>query len=263
MNPFIRPQKPLVIAHRGASLAAPENTLPAYQKAIEAGADMLEMDVNISIDGQLVMIHDPTLDRTTNGTGLVHEWTLDNLLHLDAGMDFKPRIKDVRIPTTRETLQLVRDAKIQACFEIKGSDDQHAILIAEKLMELFHEFEAFEWACISSYFPLASAAAKRIAPNLVVTRERLPDDSPFDLQDALQQAAELDSPVLLSDFRTIQKADVDALHVAGVAVWAWNPFEPGDITQMIAWGVDGIMGDNPGVARELVDLIPGNNTLPG
>ncbi len=92
MNPWIRPEKPLVIAHRGYSRVAPENTLLAYQKAIEVGADMVEMDINLTKDGELVMIHDHFLERTTNGFGLVQDCTLDELKQLDAGFHFQPKV---------------------------------------------------------------------------------------------------------------------------------------------------------------------------
>jgi glycerophosphoryl diester phosphodiesterase len=93
---------------------------------------------------------------------------------------------------------------------------------------------------------------------LVITRERLPDDKKFDLKDAIAQANILNSPILLSDFHTIDKKAVDGLHKAGIAMWAWNPFEQREIEQVISYGVDGIMGDNPEVARKLVDAIKYN-----
>lgn len=253
MDSWIRPKKPLVIAHRGYSLKAPENTILSYQKAIEAGADMLEVDINLTRDGKLVMIHDYRLERTTNGTGFVHEYTLDELGCIDAGYHFKPNPGFIKIPTTEETFQLAKEAGILVCFEIKGGETDRSIIIAEKLMAMFKKYKAFEWACISSYFPEASAVARRLCPELVITRERLPDDSPFELQNAIQQAGIVNSPVLLSDFHTLNKKAIDGLHEAGIAMWSWNPFEREEIEQVIAYGTDGIMGDNPEVARKLVD----------
>jgi glycerophosphoryl diester phosphodiesterase len=134
MNPWICPEKPLVIAHRGYSLVAPENTILSYRKAIEAGADMLEVDINLTRDGQLVMIHDHRLERTTNGTGFVYDYLLSELIELDAGFHFKPRLDAIRIPTTEETIQLAMDAGIKVCFEIKGGETTRAKIIAEKLI---------------------------------------------------------------------------------------------------------------------------------
>jgi len=255
MNPWIRPEKPLVIAHRGYSLVAPENTILSYRRAIEAHADMLEVDINLTSDGELVMIHDYRLERTTNGTGLVYEHNLSDLRLLDAGYHFKPYIPKICIPTTEETFQLAQEAGILVCFEIKGSDSLQAKIIAEKLMTLFKKYKAFDWASISSYFPDAAEVARKICPELIITRERLPDDSPFDLKEAIKQARILNSPIMLSDFHTLDKNVIDGLHQANIAIWSWNPFKKEEIDQVIAFGTDGIMGDNPEVARKAVDAI--------
>ena len=255
MNPWIRPEKPLVIAHRGYSLVAPENTILSYRKAIEAGADMIELDINLTRDGELVMIHDHRLERTTNGTGYVHDHTLSDIQLLDAGYHFRPYIKGATIPTTEETIKLAIETGIKVCFEIKGGEVERAKIIARKLMALFIKYKVFEWASISSYYPEACAVARELSPELVITRERLPDDSKFKLTEAIKQANILNSPIMLSDFHTLDKKAVDGLHTAGIAMWSWNPFERSEIEQVIAFGVDGIMGDNPEVARKLVDAI--------
>jgi glycerophosphoryl diester phosphodiesterase len=255
MNPWIHPEKPLVIAHRGYSLVAPENTLLSYQKAIESGADMIELDINLTSDGELVMIHDHRLERTTNGTGYVHEHSLSEIQSLDAGYHFKPYIKGTTIPTTEETIKFAIKSGIKMCFEIKGGEVERSKIIAHKLIELFIKYNAFKWASISSYFPEASAVARQLCPELIITRERIPDNTEFDLQDAISQANTLNSPILLSDFHMLNKGAIAGLHKAGIAMWAWNPFEPSEIEQVISYGVDGIMGDNPEVARKLVDAL--------
>ena len=253
MNTWIRPERPLVIAHRGYSLAAPENTLPAYQKAIEAGADMVEMDINLTNDGELVMIHDYFLERTTNGTGLVEEYSLEELKQLDAGHHFRPRLDAVPIPTAEETLRLIKEADVYVCLEIKGGHTERACLIAEKVVQLIKKYQLFEKANVCSYFPEAVKLAKSLAPDLVTSRERLPDDSTFEISDAVRQAQESGSPILLSDFKALKPGDIDDLHNAGIAMWTWNPFEPSDIEAVITQHTDGVMGDNPKVARDLVD----------
>lgn len=97
-----------VIAHRGEHRAHPENTLPAFQAAIDAGADFFELDVRTTSDGRLVLMHDAKVDRTTNGHGLVREMTLDQIRALDAGAKFNPRFAGTRVPTFDEALQLAR-----------------------------------------------------------------------------------------------------------------------------------------------------------
>ncbi|HTQ56691.1 MAG TPA: glycerophosphodiester phosphodiesterase family protein [Bryobacteraceae bacterium] len=104
------PAKPqiVVIAHRGEHRAHPENTLPAFQAAVDAGADYFELDVRTTADGHLVLMHDATVDRTTNGSGAVRRLTLDQIRKLDAGAKFGPRFAGTRVPTLAEALRLAR-----------------------------------------------------------------------------------------------------------------------------------------------------------
>lgn len=97
----------LVAGHRGCMAIRPENTMPSFQKAIELGVDMIEMDLNLTKDGHLVVIHDNTVDRTTDGTGFVHDKTLEEVRTLDAGVRFSEDYAGARIPTFREYLELV------------------------------------------------------------------------------------------------------------------------------------------------------------
>ncbi len=99
----------MVIAHRGFSGEAPENTLAAFRKAIEVGSDMLELDVQLSKDKEVVVIHDETLERATNGQGKVADFTLKELKKLDAGFRFGPQFSGERIPTLKEVLELAKD----------------------------------------------------------------------------------------------------------------------------------------------------------
>ena len=111
----------LVIAHRGLSGLAPENTVVAFRKAIEAGADMIELDVHLSRDGQVVVIHDDTLDRTTGVRGKVAAYSLDQLKQYDAGSWFNPQFAGERIPTLKEVLDLAR-GRIPVHIELKKGD---------------------------------------------------------------------------------------------------------------------------------------------
>jgi glycerophosphoryl diester phosphodiesterase len=95
-----------VVSHRGEHLAPPENTLPAFEAAIDAGADFFELDVRTTSDGRLVLMHDGTVNRTTGGTGKVRELTFDQIRALDAGAKFDPRFTDTKVPTFEEGLNL-------------------------------------------------------------------------------------------------------------------------------------------------------------
>src|ERR1700748_2142561 len=100
------PKKIVVIAHRGEHLHHPKNTMAAFQAAIDAGADYFELDVRTTSDGKFVIMHDNTLDRTTNGTGEVYKHTFDEIRALDAGAKFSAQFKGTQVPTLEEALDL-------------------------------------------------------------------------------------------------------------------------------------------------------------
>jgi len=118
VNPLLEPGRRLVVAHRGASAQAPENTLEAFRLGIEQGADALELDVRLSADGIAVVIHDPTIDRTTNGTGAVAGLSLEELQRSDAG-------GGARIPTLRAVLESFPSVPI--LLEVKAPEAQGAV----------------------------------------------------------------------------------------------------------------------------------------
>lgn len=120
-----------VIAHRGEHLHHPENTLPAFQAAIDAGADYFELDVRTTSDGKFVIMHDSTLDRTTNGTGDVHKHTLAEIRALDAGAKFSPEFAGTKVPTLDEAFDLAH-GKINVYVDTKYADPQQLVDTIEK-----------------------------------------------------------------------------------------------------------------------------------
>jgi glycerophosphoryl diester phosphodiesterase len=252
-NPWIGRPQPLIIAHRGHSIAVPENTLQAYRRAIELGVEMIECDVNMTRDGVLVMIHDWTLDRTTSGRGRVEDVTLDELQRLDAGGPFDPAFAGVRVPTTAETLDLAREAGILMCFEVKGETPAHYRRVAEALVDLFVERDALEWAFMSSYDHPALAAARAKVPELLLAPERLPDDVPADPAEAVRQAAALGAPIIQNHWRFLTTDLLAELHEHGVGVWAWPTTDDAAIEASLDVAVDGVMGDDVAAMVRLVN----------
>lgn len=250
---WIRPEHPLVIAHRGHSLEVPENTLEAYRRAIELGADMLEADVNITRDGELVMIHDWSLDRTTDGSGRVRDHALDEIRALDAGSWFAPAFRGIRVPTTVEALELARDAGVMICFEAKGADREEATTIAVGLADLIAARDALGWAFVSGYEHEALREARRRVPELLLAPERLPDNVPANPAEAVHQARALDAPVIQNHYAFLTPELVGALHDSGIAVWAWPTTEPDSITSSMDVGADAVMGDDVAAMRRGVD----------
>ena len=153
----------LIYGHRGASGHAPENTLEAFRLSMEMGADGFELDVHMSADGELVVIHDESVDRTTNGTGLVRDMTLEQLKELDAcnGME---AYRGAKIPTLGEVLDLVRDTQHIVNVEVKG-DDWFYPQIEEKCVALVKEKGLEDRVIYSSFNHYTLMRLREVAPN--------------------------------------------------------------------------------------------------
>lgn len=251
-NPWRR-ERPLSIGHRGHSVEYPENTLEAYRKAIELGVEMIECDVNMTRDGVLVMMHDPTLDRTTNGTGRVNQATWEEIQRLDAGSKFNPRFKGARIPSTQEIIRLYREAGIYGCFEVKGGNPQVANEIASALIDLLVKENALETNLMSSYYHEAMALAKARVPELMLAPERLPDDAPPDLPEAVRQAKALDSSILQYQYTVMTPEVVQVLHDNDIAVWSWTTTDEPSLVFSIEVGADAVMGDDVRLMLEVLN----------
>lgn len=253
MNPWLRNDRPLSIAHRGHSIAFPENTLEAYRKAIDLGVDMIECDVNITSDGKLVMIHDTMLDRTTTGSGRVSDATWQEIGGLDAGGKFRKEFAGARVPSTEETLLLFKEAGISSCFEVKGGNADESDRIALELVELFIKHAMLDTAFMSSYHHQCLQRAKAKCPELLLAPERLPDDAPADPPEAVRQANLFDAPVLQHQYTVLTADVVRTLHKNQIAVWSWTTNDEPSIAFSIEAGADGIMSDDVQLMLEILN----------
>jgi glycerophosphoryl diester phosphodiesterase len=252
-NPWIRDYRPLSVAHRGHSIAYPENTLEAYRKAIDLGVQMIECDVNITRDGTLVMMHDPTLDRTTTGTGRVSAATWEEIQQLDAGRKFNSEFEGVRVPSAEETLLLFKETDILSCFEVKGADGNESDRIALGLVELFVKYNMLDRAFLSSYHHAALHLAQSKCPELLLAPERLPDDAPADPLEAVRQAKAFNAPVLQHQYTVLTAEVVRALHENEIAVWSWSTTDEASMLFSIELGADALMGDDVQLMMEVLN----------
>jgi len=247
-----------VIGHRGAAAFAPENTLPSFAHAVEVGADAVELDLHTSRDGELMVIHDATLDRTTDGSGPVGERTLEELRQFDAGHGFTTdhgatypyRGQGIRIPTLPEVLAAIGDLPVVA--EIKSLSAGRAMgewlqTAADRERILVGGFNRAEvdpagrharWRCAYQDelrgFVLAGKIGLegRFAPKTV---------------DAAM-VPEKRGPIRIVSRRWVGKAHA---HHIGVFVWTVN--HPDDMRRLFDWGVDGLVSDAPGRVRRVLD----------
>jgi len=234
---------PLFIAHRGYSASYPENTLAAFNGAIDAGAHMIELDVCLSKDRHLVVIHDETVDRTTNGTGAVRALTLDQLGRLDAGSWFDPRFNTERLPTLARVLDAAKghllvniEIKPEA-FEKEGPADaverQVLNLVREKNMLDEVLVSSFEWLMLGNLRKLESGIA------LGLLAEAPADER---LRRCYQR---INGFSWHPDFRVLTRQQVDRLHDLGARVFPYAVDGRIDSLGMLAMGVDGMIVDDP------------------
>lgn len=226
-----------IIAHRGASGHAPENTLAAFKKAIALGATFIETDLQLTRDARFVAIHDDTVDRTTNGQGKVHDQTLAVLRRLDAGSWFGSEYNGERIPTLEEILEFTKKNDIVFYLEMKPGGSwggEHALVGA-----LRESGEAARVVVIS-FDPSILASVRKIEPTLmtgVLYDGQLSDPINTALDVGARQAVVRGDLVTPSLIERARKKDLQ------VVCWTIN--HPAHIRMLAAAGVDGIMSDYP------------------
>ncbi|HWP35236.1 MAG TPA: glycerophosphodiester phosphodiesterase family protein [Thermodesulfobacteriota bacterium] len=248
-------RRPLVIAHRGASAYAPENTLAAFRAAIALGADMLELDVQLTADRRLAVIHDQAIDRTCDGRGFVAEMTLAELQRFDAGLWWGPGFAGERIPALEEVLALARgrvavniEAKVPAGEPAEGSGRE---ALAEALVAALAEAGSGLTVLVSSFDAGVLRRLRARAPALtlgLLCEARIEGPAGFRpgrLAPYLALAAELGAVSLHPYWRFTGPRLVDAAHAAGLRVYPWTVNRERDLRRLIAIGVDGIITDRP------------------
>jgi len=219
------------IGHRGACGHAPENTLLSMRKAIELGVHGFEFDIQLSRDGEAIVIHDDTLERTTNGKGFVHDYTLAELQELDAGGGEK-------IPSLANVLDMV-DKRCRLFIELKA---EHAATTVTKLIT--HYVEHFGWSYeqlfVCSFDHLQIVSVRAINPQIRTCA--LIVGIPVSLAAIAEEAG---AWAINPNIHHMTKALVDDAHKRGLKVITWTCNDPRDITRAKSLGVDGIISDFP------------------
>ena len=231
----------LVIAHRGFSGGAPENTLIAFKKALELGVDMIELDVHLSKDGEVVIIHDDTLNRTTNGKGKVAEYTLKELKQLDAGSSSSPPYSGERIPTLKEVLQLV-EARVPLAIELKkGERDRTTIIdLADRAFQEVEKMGMLNQVLFASFELSAIERIQERNPHVPVAFISGKDwNSPNEITGGKP------IPILSCRARALNPFNISRAHKEGIKVFAWTPNTEEEMEQFLKMGVDGIITNFP------------------
>lgn len=240
------PSFPAVHGHRGASGVAPENTLVAFRRAIQMGADALEMDLQLTKDGIVVILHDETLERTTDRPGRLADLTLDEVKRADAGVPKAGAFAGERIPTLAEVIRLVQaesGRRVRLNLELKYHLDRRlapAPDLERHAIAVLREHDFVSQVLIQSFhhavLPRVKALEPRIPTGTLVNSREYPSD-PVAL--VRRHGADYFAP----EFRAVREADVAALHAAGIPVVTWTVNETADMQRLLAFGVGRLPGD--------------------
>lgn len=219
----------LKIGHRGARAYEPENTLRSFNRAVELGVDAVELDVRQTKDGELVVIHDPEVDKTTNGKGAVKDLTLKQIKSLDIG-------KGEKIPTLAETLDFI-DKKVKILIELKDSGYEDEVLKAvhDRGLERNVIIVSFHEDALRKVRTLDGA----VHTGLIYVTHKNP----------VKAALDLKAQYLLQLYRFVHTADVQKAHDNGLKVIVWTINKSEEVAAYVKKGVDGIASDKPDILK--------------
>jgi glycerophosphoryl diester phosphodiesterase len=237
--PSINFQVP-VIAHRGASRYAPENTLSAFSKAKQLGAQWVEFDVMLSLDGESIVIHDETLERTTNGRGMVGDYSYPDLKRLDAGSWFDLQFSDEKIPTFKEVILCLQANQLAANVEIKplpGQDEQTATKVLADIRD--HWTVDMMPPLISSFSVLALRTVRQLSPDALIG---LLVDEWFEGWEAI--CDELQCVSVHVNQQILNADNVYRIKSQNRFVLSYTVNDPNRAKTLFAFGVDAVFSDD-------------------
>jgi glycerophosphoryl diester phosphodiesterase len=231
--------RPLLIGHRGYPARYPENTLASFRGAMEAGCDMIELDVTLTRDRKVVVIHDDTLDRTTTGKGLVASHSLEEITALDAGSWFDPRFSTERVPELSEVLKLTA-GRCLLNIEIKTSAfeaDYPADAVEHQVVKQVITGGAMDRAIISSFDRriLLRIAAMGEPPAIAFITDHGVDRNALELLIALKAFS------WHPRFKVLTRDQVETAHSAGLKIFPWTINTCEEAQRVLAMGVDGLI----------------------
>ncbi len=241
--------KPKIIAHRGASSMAPENTMASFRKAMDIGVDMVEIDVHLTQDDHLVVLHDSTLERTTNGNGPVSEINFEDLRKLDAGTWFDASFENERVPAIQEVFDLI-GGKCGLLLEIKVAKSSRPGL-AKAALKAIDEANAQGWAVVQSFDDEILFEINEINPSIVTHKlivEKPPifpgviDTSGINFGTLAKYK---NQKAINCNHRFLGKKLIRKFHNHGFATFAWTVNEVEKGKKLMEWGVDGLITNYP------------------
>ena len=237
-----------IAAHRGVSSLAPENTLAAFNKAVEFGCEWIELDVQLSSDEIPVIFHDNTVNRCTNGKGLISGMTLESLKQLDAGQWFSEKFINERIPTLSEMLLLAKQTKLNINIEIKFYPKDDLELLCQKIIQVINESEIpYSQLLFSCFNSKAIKIMQRIQPQ--IRRGQLWEKIP---EDALDILSELEVYSVHCDHRFLNEQQAKLIKQNNYKLICYTANQPEEVKKHRDWGVYLMITDTPQSYFDLV-----------
>ncbi len=259
---LIAAKRPLVIGHRGYCQIAPENTLPSFKLAMAAGADLVELDYYHSKDGQLIVMHDPDLDRTTDVTNRwggrkikVESKTTAEIQSLDAGKWFDAQFAGTKVPLLSEALDTIQNGSV-TLIERKGGDPESCVkLLRSKHLINKVIVQAFDWEYLRGFHAIEpEQVLGALGPPVKLADGKKPGDQPKELSAAwLDELAKTGAKAAVWNNK-VSKAAVDLAHQRGLRVWIYTINDPAEANRLLDMGVDGIITNNTGLIWRTVAL---------
>ncbi len=240
---------PLVIAHRGASMYAPENTIAAFELAVEMGADAIELDTMLTADGTPVVIHDQSLGRTTNGSGSVSSKVVAEIKLLDAGSMFDARFAEEKIPTLEEVFSAVGN-KILINVELKNYASPFDRL-PEIVVALVMKMGLSDRVLLSSFNPIALIKAQRASEKIRCAA--IIGGGPKIVRRLIE--AFTNYFALHPEVSLVNQGMINKHHSTGNKVNVWTVNEESDMKKLLSMGVDGLITDKPDIAKKVIELM--------
>ncbi len=252
MNPLRSLPRPLILAHRGDSAHAPENTLAAFRLAVEKGAHGVELDAKLSADGVAVVMHDATVERTTNGKGAVSALPLAEIKALDAGSHFSEAFAGEPVPTLEEVFAALGDhtlIDVELTNYASPFDD-----LPERVAELVRRFHLEESVILTTFHPVTLLRACRLLPDLPMGLLALPGSAGGPSR--AWPGTWLQHEILIPNEADVSPALVERAHVQKRALYAYTVDEPERMRCLVEMGVDGLISDDPALALQVVERAP-------
>lgn len=238
-----------VVAHRGGSLLAPENTLLAFEAGIKAKADQLELDIHLSKDDVMIIMHDPTLKRTTNQSGTIGDYTVDELKQFNAASSHEGH-PFTEIPTLKEVLDLVKDTDLELQIEIKVDNDGNRYEgIEEQLVAMLNEYDLIDRSIIISFDFPSLTRIHELEPKLrrgaLVSKDYMSKIGSKGPDAVAQGIKDLGVEFIGINHVYLSANLYAALRVQGLGVGAWTVNDESTMKKIAALGVDFITTDRP------------------